>query len=595
MKEVSTTMTIAFHACPTDEVKSKITLLEALASCRGTFVGIGLFSVVINVLMLTGSLFMLEVYDRVLPSRSVSTLTGLVTLTVLLFFSQGTLDVTRGRLLVRVANNFDYKVAPVVYGLIVRMPLRAQQGGDAQQAVRHLETIRSFIASSGPTVLFDLPWLPFYIAICFAFHVWIGITALAGALLLVALTLLAELLSRQPVRSAANLAAARGKLAETSRRNAEVLVAMGMSDRMRERWLAIGDQHARQIRRANDVSAGLSALGRMFRVMLQSAVLGVGAYLVIQQEATAGIIIAGSILAGRALAPVDLAIANWKGFVAARQSWQRLSQLTTAMPATAAGLALPAPTRSLTVAGLTLAPPGTQKLVVQDVNFSIMAGSALGIIGPSASGKSSLVRCLVGAWRQTRGFVRLDGAALEQWAMSALGQHIGYLPQSVELIEGSIAENIARFNPETQLEAVIAAAKAAGVHELILGLPDGYETQIGEQGMALSAGQQQRIALARALYGNPFLVVLDEPNSNLDGEGEEALTSAIFGVRSRGGIVVVVAHRPSALVAVDHLLVLLRGQQQGFGPKNEILSRFVRQSPSPGPLKLAPQIRGVTP
>ena len=576
-----------------NSAQSKTSLRQALTACRSAFVGIALFSVLMNVLMLTGSLFMLEVYDRVLPGRSVPTLIGLAILTAMLFFFQGMLDFTRGRLLVRIANEFDYKLAPIVYDLIIRMPLRARHG-DAPQVVRYLETIRSYLAGVGPTVLFDLPWLPFYIAICFAFHLWIGMTALAGALLLAALTLFSELLSKRSVESATRLAAVRFKLAETSRKNAEVLAAMGMAAPMRERWLAISDQHLRQCRRANDVSAGLGAMGRMFRMMLQSAVLGVGAYLVIQQEATAGIIIAGSILAGRALAPVDMAIANWKSFVAVRQSWQRLSQLLTAVPETAAGLALPAPTHSLAVAGLTITPPGLQKPVVHEINFSLTAGSALGIIGPSASGKSSLARCLAGAWRQTRGFVRLDSAALEQWDVAVLGQHIGYLPQSIELIEGTIAENIARFEPRAPLNAIISAAKAAGVHELIVGLPDGYETQVGEQGMALSAGQQQRIALARALYGDPFLVVLDEPNSNLDAEGEEALTNAILDVRARGGIVAVVAHRPSALVAVDQILVLAHGKQQSFGPKNAILSQFLRQSALPEQHKLTPRIHGVT-
>jgi PrtD family type I secretion system ABC transporter len=291
------------------------------------------------------------------------------------------------------------------------------------------------------------------------------------------------------------------------------------------------------------------------------------------------------------LAPIDLAIANWKGFVAARQSWHRLGQLFAAMPAAAARIELPAPAHALTVETLGVAPPGAQKLVVHGVNFTLKAGSAVGVVGSSASGKSSLVRVIVGVWPPARGCVRLDGATIEQW--TSLGRHIGYLPQDVELIEGTIAENIARFSPDAPAAAVIAAAKAAGVHDLIVNLPDGYETEIGEQGAALSAGQQQRIALARALYADPFLVVLDEPNSNLDAEGEEALTRAILGVRARGGIVIVVAHRSSALAAVDHLLVMARGGQQAFGPKEEILPRMVRrESPAPGPLKIVPQAGG---
>jgi ATP-binding cassette subfamily C protein len=543
--------------------------------------------------MLTGSLFMLEVYDRVLPSRSVPTLIGLSVLTAVLFTFQALLEITRGRLLVRIGNQLDCKLGARVYDLVVGLPLRARPGSDGLQPVRDLDTVRSFLSGLGPTALFDLPWIPLYVAICFAFHVMIGVTVLCGAIILVALTLTTEFLSRRPVKAATTQAALRSRLAEISRRNADVLTAMGMSESLRGRWLDLGREHLAQQKRVNDVAGGLGATGRVLRMALQSAVLGIGAYLVIQQEATAGIIIAGSILAGRALAPIDLAIANWKGFVAARQSWHRLGQLFAAMPAAAARLELPVPAHALTVETLGVAPPGAQKVVVHGVNFTLKAGSAVGVVGPSASGKSSLVRAIVGVWAPARGCARLDGAAIEQWTPEALGRHIGYLPQDVELLEGTIAENIARFSPDAPAAAVIAAAKAAGVHDLIVNLPAGYETEIGEQGAALSAGQQQRVALARALYGDPFLVALDEPNSNLDAEGEEALTRAILGVRARGGIVIVVAHRSSALAAVDHLLAMVRGTQQAFGPKEEILPRLVRrESPAPGPLKIVPQAGG---
>lgn len=567
-------------------------LRSALGACRSAFVGVGLFSVLINVLMLTGSLYMLEVYDRVLPSRSVPTLVGLSILTAVLFLFQALLDLMRGRLLVRVGNQLAFALGPRIYDLIVRLPLRARQGSDSVQPVRDLDTIRSCLSGSAPSALFDLPWLPLYLAICFSFHLWIGMTALAGALVLIALTLLAETLSRRPVKSISTHSAACMRFAETSRRNAEVLAAMGMSDHLLDRWLGMSRGLIAHQRRANDVAAGLGSLGRIFRMMLQSAVLGVGAYLVILQEASAGIIIAASILTGRALAPVDLAIANWRGFVSARQSWQRLQQLFAALPALAPRLQLQPPAKSVTIEGLAVAPPGTQKLVAHDINFALKSGSAAGIIGPSASGKSSLVRVIVGVWSPARGVVRLDGATLDQWLPASLGRHVGYLPQDVELIEGTIAENIARFDPAAPAGAIIAAAKAASVHDLIVNIPTGYETQIGEQGVALSAGQRQRIALARALYGNPFLVVLDEPNSNLDAEGEDALTQAILGVRARGGIVLVVAHRPSALAAVDHVLALASGRQQAFGPKDEVLSRMMRREPPVGPLKVVPQANG---
>jgi PrtD family type I secretion system ABC transporter len=370
-------------------------------------------------------------------------------------------------------------------------------------------------------------------------------------------------------------------------------MAMGMSERLLARWLNHGRDHVVEQKRASDVAGGLALAGRALRTALQSAVLGVGAYLVIEQEATAGIIIASSILSGRALAPIDLAIANWRNFVSARQSWGRLDELLAAIRASAAPLELPPPAQALSVDALSVAPPGAKGAVVHDVQFTLKAGSALGIVGPSASGKSSLVRAIVGVWPAVRGCVRLDGATLDQWEPAARGRHIGYLPQDVELFEGTVAQNIARFEQDPPAAAVLAAAKAAGVHDLIVNLPAGYETELGERGTALSAGQQQRIALARALYGEPFLVVLDEPNSNLDAEGEEALTKAILGVRARGGSVIIVAHRPSALAAVDHVLAMVRGTQQAFGPKDELLSKSVRrESSAPAPLKVVPRTNG---
>jgi PrtD family type I secretion system ABC transporter len=570
---------------------TKSELRVALGSCKSALVGIGAFSGLINLLMLTSSLFMLEVYDRVLPSRSVPTLVGLSILAAILFSFQALLEITRGRLLVRTGSQLDGRLSPRVYDAVVRM--RSKPGSDGQQPVRDLDTIRSFLSSAGPNALFDLPWVPLYLAICFAFHPLIGVTALGGAIVLMSLTVLTEFLSRRPVKAATAHAAGRNRFAEASRRNAEVIMAMGMSERLLARWLDLGGDYIAQQKRLSDVTGGLGSAGRALRTALQSAVLGVGAYLVIQQEASAGIIIASSILSGRALAPIDLAIANWKGFVSARQGWRRLDELFAAMPVFATRLELPAPAQTLSLESLAVVPPGAKSPVVQEVDFSLAAGSALGIIGPSASGKSSLVRAIVGVWPALRGCVRLDRATIDQWTPAARGRHIGYLPQDVELFEGTIAQNIARFEPDAPASAVIAAAKAAGVHDLIVNLPAGYETELGERGTALSAGQQQRIALARALYGDPFLIVLDEPNSNLDAEGEEALTNAILAVRARGGIVIIVAHRPSALAAVDHVLVMARGRQQAFGSKDEVLARLTRrESPAATPLKVVPRTNG---
>ena len=565
-------------------------LAEALAACRGAFYGTALISGMSNILMLTGAMFMLEIYDRVLPSRSMPTLVGLLVLAAALFTALGILDAIRGRILVRIGGALDETLSGRVYDTLMRLPLRVGARSDGTQPLRDLDAVRSYLSGLGPVALFDLPWIPLYLAICFAFHPLIGFAALAGAIILIVLTLLTEILMRAPAKAATEAAVARNGLAEASRRNAEALVAMGMAGHIAARWSEANRQYMRSQQEASDLGGGLGAISKVLRMMLQSGVLAVGAYLVIHQEASAGIIIAASILSARALAPVDLAIANWKGFVAARQSWQRLNRLLTMSPARLAPMQLQTPAHRLTVEAVSASPPGVPKIVVQDITFELEAGQGLGIIGPSGSGKSSLVRLLVGVWQPMRGNVRLDGAALDQWASDALGRHIGYLPQDVELLAGTVAENIARFEPDPDNEAVIAAAKAVGVHDLIVRLPGGYDTQIGEQGSALSAGQAQRVALARAVYRDPFLVVLDEPNSNLDSEGEEALTRAILGVRERMGIVIVVAHRPSAIAGVDRLLMMNQGKAQAIGPKDEVLSKVLQRPLAiPRPLKIVPE------
>src|SRR5882672_3808579 len=559
---------------------------EALRACRSAFLGVGVMSCMINLLYLTGSIFMLEVYDRVLPSRSVPTLVGLVILAGGLYIAQGGLDLIRGRILGRIGTALDEAINARVFETVVRLPLLAGARNEGLQPLRDLDNVRSFLGSMGPGAFFDLPWLPFYLAICFAFHVMIGVTALVGVIIMVSLTIVTEYMSRVPAREAMGLAARRNDLAATSRRNAEVLVAMGMSGRLTRRWSEANQNYLSGNQRASDVAGGLGAIAKVMRMTLQSAVLAVGAYLVIHQEATAGIIIAGSILSARALAPVDLAIAHWKGFVAARQSWHRLNRLLVSLPAQATPTLLQDPSKGLSVEGVSIVPPGDQKVIVQEVTFALEAGSGLGVIGPSGSGKSSLVRALVGVWQPVRGKVRLDGAALDQWSSDALGRHVGYLPQDVELFAGSVAQNICRFDPEAGSAAIIAAAKEAGVHEMIIKMRDGYDTQIGEQGTALSAGQAQRVALARALYGDPFLIVLDEPNSNLDTEGDEALTRAVRSARERGAVVVVVAHRPIGIEAVDQLLVLKDGRMQAFGPKETVLGQVLQRVAPPSPIKI---------
>jgi PrtD family type I secretion system ABC transporter len=572
---------------PTNPKPAASPIAAALSACRSAFGAVGILTGFINVLMLTGSLFMLQVYDRVLPSRSVPTLVALFALVAALYAFQGILDMTRGRILVRIGSVLDEQLSARVYDAVARLPLKTQSRADGLMSVRDLDQLRSFLSGLGPTALFDLPWMPLYIGICFAFHAWIGITAIAGALVLVALTLWTEALTRAPTKAASEAGAGRMALAEASRRNAEVLQAMGMRGRLSALWSNSNAKHLEAQQQASDVAGGLGAASRVLRMLLQSTVLAVGAYLAINQEATAGVIIASSILVSRALAPVELAIANWRGFVAARQSWRRLSELLAVLPQEEAAMALPPPSRSLSLETVSVVPPGQQRIVVQDATFTLQGGQGLGVIGPSASGKSSLARAIVGVWQPARGKVRLDGAALEQWTSEALGPHIGYLPQDVELFDGTVKENIARFAPEPDPGMVIAAARAAAVHDLILRLPDGYETRIGEGGAALSAGQRQRVALARALFGDPFLVVLDEPNSNLDAEGDEALTQAILGARKRGAIVVVVAHRPSALQGVDQVLAMANGRVQGFGPKEEVLRKVLEPARAqPRPIKV---------
>ncbi|TAI66252.1 type I secretion system permease/ATPase [Bradyrhizobium sp. Leo170] len=556
---------------------------DALRACRAAFIGVGLMSCVINVLYLTGSIFMLEVYDRVLPSRSVPTLVGLVVLAAGLYIAQGVLDLLRGRILGRIGTSLDEAINARVFDTIVRLPLLMGNRTEGLQPLRDLDNVRSFLGSQGPGAFFDLPWLPLYMAICFAFHWLLGVTALVGAIILITLTLITEFMSRSPAKEAMTLAARRNDLAAASRRNAEVLVAMGMSGRLQRRWSEANENYLAGNQRASDVAGGLGAVAKVLRMMLQSAVLAVGAYLVIFQEATGGIIIAGSILSARALAPIDLAIAHWKGFVAARQSWHRLSRLLQQMPPAGTQTVLQAPTKRLSVEAVSLAAPGDQRVIVADVAFVLEAGSGVGIIGPSGSGKSSLVRALVGVWMPFRGKVRLDGAALDQWSPDVLGRYVGYLPQDVELFAGTVAQNISRFDAGAKSDDIIAAAKEAGVHEMIIKMREGYDTQVGEQGTALSAGQAQRIALARALYGDPFLIVLDEPNSNLDSEGDEALTRAVRSARERGAIVVVVAHRPIGIEGVDQILVLKEGRIQAFGPKETVLAQVLQPRVAPAP------------
>ncbi len=549
---------------------------EAMRRSRGGLIAVAVASALVNLLYLTSSFFMLQVYDRIIPSRSIPSLIALALLALLLYAFQGAFDLVRGRILVRISGVFDEVMSRRVFKATLKAPLKGRAAGDGLSLLRDFDQVRSFLSSSGPSAFFDLPWVPLYVGICFLFHPIIGIIAICGALILMVLTYLTNRSSQASTKRVHELATERNALASAAQRNAEVVQAMGMADELADNWSARNDAH-REVQCSNaDTVNGYAIVSKIFRMALQSGVLAAGAVLVIENMASGGIIIAASILTSRALAPVEQAIANWKGFVAAQQSWSRLRQMLALLPETVSPLALPAPSHELSVEAVSSGPPGRQELIVQGVSFTLAAGSALGIIGPSASGKSSLVRAIVGLWPVYRGSVRIDGAALGQWDDAALGRHIGYLPQDVELFAGTVAQNIARFRRDAKAEEIIAAARNAGVHDLILRLPKGYETEIGPDGSMLSAGQRQRIALARALYRDPFLVVLDEPNSNLDIDGEMALAGAIAGIRQRVGIVIVVAHRPSTLSSVDLVLAMRDGQALAFGPKDLVLAKVVR-------------------
>lgn len=553
---------------------------------RSTLLVVILLSCAVNVLTLSGSLFMLEVYDRVVPSQSVPTLVGLIVILVVLVTFQGAMEYVRTRILVRIGAAFDEAFGRPAHAAVLAMSLRTMRFEEGGQAIRDLDQIRTFVGSAGLVAFFDLPWIPIYIGFCMLLHPWIAYAAVAGACVLIGFSIMAEVLTRDLTKSVTMLGAQRGAMIEGARRNAEVLHGMGFSGRFSDMWSEVSRDYVSRSVSLVDRATAISVLSRNFRTLLQSLVLALGGYLAIKQEISAGAIVAGSIIAGRALAPIDVAIANWRAVVAARESWRRLTRLLALFPEGPQTFALPRPQTSLVVEGISLAPPGGERLVLTDVGFSLSAGSGLAVIGPSGSGKSSLIRAMVGVWRPVKGRIKLDGAALDQWPDDARTAHVGYLPQDVELFAGSIAQNISRFAEAPSSETIVEAARRADVHDLILNLPQGYETRLGEGGANLSAGQRQRIALARALYGDPFLIVLDEPNSNLDAEGEAALAKAIAGARSRGAIVVVVAHRSQLLASVDLVAVIAEGRLQTIGPRDEVMSRLTARPPHGPPLKV---------
>jgi PrtD family type I secretion system ABC transporter len=544
-------------------------------------IGVGVFSAVINILALTGSVYMLQIYDRVLPSQSIPTLVGFTIGMLGLYAVYGLLDFVRLRLLVRIGSRLHRDLQQKAFAASLSLPLTAGQDANRVQPLRDLDQLRGFLSGLGPTVVFDAPWIPFYMVVIYLLHPSLGVLATLGAAAVVLLTVLAEVVARKPAARASETLVAQRLLADSGRRNAEVVQAMGLSAQLGRRWNEISHLYLKNQEQLSDVVGAASSSSKTLRMALQSSVLGLGAYLVIGGEASPGVIIASSILLGRSLAPVDVAIANWRGFLATRRSYSDLAAALDAFGSRKDPMELPRPQTQLAVEELTVAPPTLQRPTLVNVSFRLSRGAGLAIVGPSGSGKTTLVRALVGAWKPLRGTVRLDGASLDQWNSELLGTHIGYLPQDVELFDGTIADNISRFGGKSDAKGVLAAAKAAGVDKMIMRLPEGFQTRIGEGGAALSAGQRQLVGLARALYGDPFLVVLDEPNSNLDADGDVALAGAILAVRERGGIAIVVAHRPSALVNIDQVLVLSNGMLHSFGSREDVLANVIRPFPRP--------------
>ena len=541
---------------------------------------------VVNLLALTGSFYMLQVYDRVLSSRSVPTLVALSVLAAGLFIFQGGLEVVRSQILVRLASRIDRDLTPQIIRAVIRLRSFVGAESNPMQPMRDVDAIRTYLSGPGPTAILDMPWMPLYILFVFALHPILGWIAVFGVGILIAVTVLTERLMKKPGESAALAAKQRWAIAEASEHGADALNAMGFGDRFLLRFQTANSEHLSANARLSDVVGGLSVVSRVFRLMLQSALLGVGAYLTIKSEMTGGAIIAASIVASRALAPIELAIANWRGFTGARQACRRLDATLASLPKQDQPLLLRAPVRSLNVEGISVAVPGTQTVTLSRISFDLKAGTVLAVIGPSAAGKSTLARAVVGVWPLVQGTVRLDGAALASWSPEKLGKYVGYLPQDVQLFDGTVTENISRFEEQPDSQHVVAASQAADVHEMVLRLPNGYETRIGTDGSALSAGQRQRIALARALYGDPFLLVLDEPNSNLDSDGEVALIKAIEAVKARGGIVIVIAHRPVVLRVADTVAVIGGGQLTAIGPRDEVMRKVLRH-PVTAPAALA--------
>lgn len=565
-------------------------LHEALLSLRRIFLVAGVFSFFINALLLVPSLYMMQVYDRVLNSRNEMTLLMISLITLGLYALLGALEWVRSQVLVRASVRLDKQLNERVFGATFDATLRGA-GGNPAQALSDLTNLRQFLTGNGLFAFFDAPWAPIYLIVISILHPWLGLFSLVGGILLIGLTWLTEKLTQKPLSEANTMGMQANNFASNNLKNAEAIEAMGMLPAIRQRWLT---KHMRGMalqQIASDRAGGIGAATRFVRLTQQSLILGLGALLVIEGKLSPGGMIAASILMGRVLAPIEQLIGVWKNLISARAAYDRLVALLKTIPARQTGMSLPAPKGNVALENVIATVPNSQTVILKGINASIPAGQVVGVIGPSASGKSTLARLLVGVWPATSGKVRLDGADLYSWNKAELGPSIGYLPQDVELFEGTIAENIARFG-EVDPDKVVRAAQRAGVHEMILRFPKGYDSPIGIGGSFLSGGQRQRIALARALYGDPVLVVLDEPNSNLDDVGEQALVRAVLDLKNQGSTVIVVTHRTNIVSVVDRLLVLRDGTVHLFGPRNDVLAALAKAAQAAAPAAAPAQLGG---
>jgi len=553
-------------------------LKDAFKTVKQYFIYVGVFSIAVNVLMLMPIIYMLQVYDRVISSGSLSTLTMLSLLLVFLLLAMGGFEWVRSTILIGASNKIETILRRRVFDAMFKSALLSGGSSKSALAMHDLTGLRQFMTGNGLFAFFDAPWFPIYVAIMFMFHFWFGVVAIIAGIIMVILAYTNEKVTSSKLKDANAQANAIINQTNGSLRNAEVIAAMGMTNDIRNRQEQKSNEVLALQTSASKWGVGISSLTKTFRVVAQSLTLGLGALLALQQEISPGMMIAGSLLLGRALAPIDMLVGSWKGFTIARTQYSRLGQLLDQIPPTEETMSLPEPKGNLAVEQIFVTPPGAEAPVVTGVSFELKAGQALGILGPSASGKSSLARSILGIWPASPGTVRLDGADIAAWDRTELGPHIGYLPQDIELFDGTISENICRF-AQVDADKVVAAATLAGVHELVLRMPQGYDTVIGGVGGVLSGGQRQRIGLARAIYGNPCLLVLDEPNSNLDEQGERELVEAIKRIKSRGCTVIVITHRTMVLQCVDKILVLKEGATFGFGPRDEVLASLAGKPP----------------